>query len=91
MEYIANRLLEIETMDGKEFYDILKGEEHCKKIVSDSDSPNLSASEEKVSENPDENSTSSNDDCVSADFDENEKPKKKKAGRPRKIKDETAE
>ena len=91
LEYIANRLLEIETMDGKEFYDILKGEEHCKKIVSDSDSPNLSVSEEKVSENPDENSASSNDDCVSADFDENEKPKKKKAGRPRKIKDETAE
>ncbi len=91
LEYIANRLLEIETMDGKEFYDILKGEEHCKKIVSDSDSPNLSASEEKVSENPDENSASSSAESASADFDENEKPKKKKAGRPRKIKDETAE
>ncbi len=29
LAYIANRLLEIETMDGKEFYDIIKAEDHC--------------------------------------------------------------
>lgn len=33
LEYIANRLLEIETMDGKEFYEIVKGEEHCRELL----------------------------------------------------------
>jgi len=33
LDYIANRLLEIETMDGKEFYEIIKGEEHCKELA----------------------------------------------------------
>lgn len=32
MEFIANRLLEIETMDGKEFYDIVKAEEHAHEL-----------------------------------------------------------
>ena len=32
LEYIANRLLEIETMDGKEFYEIVKGAQHCAEI-----------------------------------------------------------
>ncbi len=32
LEYIANRLVEIETMDGKEFYEIVKGEQHCKEL-----------------------------------------------------------
>lgn len=32
LEYIANRLKEVETMDGKEFYEIVKGEQHCKEI-----------------------------------------------------------
>lgn len=35
LDYIANRLLEVETMEGKEFYDIIKGEEHCKALGSD--------------------------------------------------------
>ena len=34
LEYIANRLKEVETMDGKEFYEIVKGEQHCKEITS---------------------------------------------------------
>ena len=34
LDYIANRLVEIETMDGKEFYEIVKGEQHCKEITS---------------------------------------------------------
>ena len=32
LDYIAKRLEEIETMDGKEFYDIVKGEQHCKEL-----------------------------------------------------------
>ncbi|MBP5520453.1 MAG: AAA family ATPase, partial [Treponema sp.] len=36
LDYIANRLVEIETMDGKEFYDIVKGEQHCKELSSES-------------------------------------------------------
>lgn len=32
LEYIANRLLEIETMDGKEFEDIIKAEGHAREL-----------------------------------------------------------
>jgi cell division protease FtsH len=32
LEYISNRLKEVETMEGKEFYDIVKGEAHCKQL-----------------------------------------------------------
>ncbi len=35
LEYIANRLVEVETMDGKEFYEIVKGEQHCKELTAD--------------------------------------------------------
>lgn len=35
IEYISNRLMEIETMDGKEFYDIVNGEAHCKEITDE--------------------------------------------------------
>jgi len=38
LDYIANRLVEIETMDGKEFYEIVKGEQHCKEIAENKDS-----------------------------------------------------
>ncbi|MCQ2591606.1 MAG: ATP-dependent zinc metalloprotease FtsH [Treponema sp.] len=34
LDYIAKRLEEIETMEGKEFYDIVKGEQHCKELES---------------------------------------------------------
>ena len=33
LEYIAKRLLEIETMEGKEFEDIIKGERHCLELA----------------------------------------------------------
>ena len=33
LDYIANRLVEIETMDGKEFYEIVKGEQHCAELT----------------------------------------------------------
>lgn len=36
LEYIAVRLQEVETMDGKEFYEIVKGEAHCKEITDNS-------------------------------------------------------
>jgi cell division protease FtsH len=32
LEYIAKRLLEKETMDGKEFEEIVKAEDHCKEL-----------------------------------------------------------
>ncbi len=32
LEFIANRLLEIETMDGKEFYEIIKAQTHCQEL-----------------------------------------------------------
>ena len=48
MEYIANRLLEIETMDGKEFYEIIKAEGHCKDLISEST---------EIEENKSENDT----------------------------------
>ena len=35
LDYVGNRLLEIETMDGKEFYDIVNGEQHCAEIAAD--------------------------------------------------------
>ena len=34
LEYIADRLKDVETMDGKEFYEIVKGEQHCKEITA---------------------------------------------------------
>lgn len=33
LDYIAKRLEEIETMEGKEFYEIVKGEQHCKELT----------------------------------------------------------
>ena len=34
LDYISKRLLEIETMDGKEFYDIIKAEDHCAALIA---------------------------------------------------------
>ena len=39
LEYIGNNLLEKETMDGKEFAEIVKAEIHCAQITADSSSP----------------------------------------------------
>ena len=36
IEYIAKRLLEIETMESKEFEEIIKGEKHCMEITANS-------------------------------------------------------
>ena len=32
IDYIANRLMEVETIEGKEFYEIVNGEKHCKQL-----------------------------------------------------------
>ena len=35
LEYIAKRLLEIETMDAKEFNEIIKGQSHCEELINE--------------------------------------------------------
>ncbi|MCQ2585313.1 MAG: ATP-dependent zinc metalloprotease FtsH [Treponema sp.] len=32
VDYIAKRLIEVETMEGKEFYEIIKAEKHCQEL-----------------------------------------------------------
>jgi cell division protease FtsH len=51
LEYIANRLVEVETMDGKEFYEIVKGEAHCKELTESA------GKKEKTSEKSEEVTT----------------------------------
>jgi cell division protease FtsH len=48
LDYIANRLVEVETMDGKEFYEIVKGEQHCAELTESAGKK--AASDEKKSE-----------------------------------------
>ena len=49
VQYISDRLLELETMDGKEFYDIVKAETHCQELESSA----LKKKESKKSESKD--------------------------------------
>ena len=53
LDYIANRLLEIETMDGKEFYEIVKGEMHCKELTDQSNQAAIEVAE-KTAESSEE-------------------------------------
>ncbi|MBQ9239569.1 MAG: ATP-dependent zinc metalloprotease FtsH [Treponema sp.] len=48
LEYIAKRLLEKETMDAKEFNEILKAEEHCAELTA------IESTEDTVSPSPDD-------------------------------------
>ena len=48
LEYIANRLVEVETMDGKEFYEIVKGEQHCKELTESAGKKESASSESKA-------------------------------------------
>ena len=50
LDYIANRLVEVETMDGKEFYEIVKGEQHCRELEE--------SAVEAISEKPAEETSS---------------------------------
>lgn len=55
LEYIANRLMEVETMEGKEFYDIVNGEKHCRELETagtDAEGADASASPDAASEAP---------------------------------------
>ena len=56
VEYISDRLLEVETMDGKEFYDIVKGEQHCKELEDQS--------KQESSENPSSTEAGSSEDSA---------------------------
>ena len=48
LEYIAKRLLEIETMEGKEFYEIVENAKRCEKLMIEAkDDQNSEKSEEK--------------------------------------------
>ena len=74
LDYIAKRLEEIETMEGKEFYEIVKGEQHCKELTYQSvagleSSENKTAAEEQLKG---EDDISQKDKSASSD-DENKK------------------
>ena len=47
IDYIANRLMEVETIEGKEFYEIVKGEAHCKELTEKAGKKESSSSETK--------------------------------------------
>ena len=49
LEYISNRLIKVETMDSKEFNEIIKAHEHCEEIAANSNS------EEEPAETVEEN------------------------------------
>ena len=51
LDYISNRLLEIETMEGKEFYDIINGEKHCAELAN---AENASAETSTTTDNANE-------------------------------------
>lgn len=54
LEYIAKRLLEIETMEGKEFYEIVENAKRCEKLMIEAkDDQKSEKSEEKNGENRD--------------------------------------
>jgi len=50
LDYIAKRLEEIETMEGKEFYDIVKGEQHCKELTETAGKTESAESEKAAAE-----------------------------------------
>ena len=53
LDYIATRLMEKETMDGKEFAEIIKGEQHCKELSDNSIAEKASKkTKAKVEEKP---------------------------------------
>ena len=57
LDYIANRLVEVETMDGKEFYEIVKGEQHCAELTESAGKKAASDGKSEESEKPIEKKT----------------------------------
>ena len=57
IDYIANRLMEVETIEGKEFYEIVNGESHCLELEEKASTSKKTASKktskttEKTTEN----------------------------------------
>ena len=49
LEYISNRLIEVETMDSKEFNDIIKAHEHCENLVESAASQSETVAENSAS------------------------------------------
>ena len=87
LEYISNRLREVETMEGKEFYDIVKGEAHCKQLeVLALENQEKSESEKSDVKNADTDSTDN-----SAKDGESESAEKPKRTRRKTTKSETNE
>ncbi len=78
LEYIANRLCEVETLDGKEFYEIIKAEGHCAELISNTplslEAPSTETADSKVSDIKEKES-------------KDETPKKKRASRKTKSDD----
>ncbi|MBQ9624428.1 MAG: ATP-dependent zinc metalloprotease FtsH [Treponema sp.] len=50
LEYIANRLIEVETMDSKEFNDIIKAHEHCEDLAAAAVTQEVAQPESKEAE-----------------------------------------
>ncbi len=48
LEYVSERLREKETMDGKEFYDIINGAKHCEELAAPKDENNGSENQAGV-------------------------------------------
>ena len=58
LEYIANRLIEVETMDSKEFNDIIKAHEHCEDLTAAAQAEATSTASESESVAPAQTETS---------------------------------
>ena len=89
LEYISNRLREVETMEGKEFYDIVKGEAHCKQLevlATEKDKQNQKKTKKSDVKNADTDSTDN-----SAKDGESESAEKPKRTRRKTTKSETNE
>ncbi|MBR5400491.1 MAG: ATP-dependent zinc metalloprotease FtsH [Treponema sp.] len=47
IDYIANRLMEVETIEGKEFYEIVNGESHCLELEEKANTKKTTSSRKK--------------------------------------------
>ena len=98
LDYIAQRLELVETMEGKEFYDIVKGEENCKELTAQTNKvieedmevqkPAKKSSGKKSSSKTDKKDDKADDDKVSDDKSSDEKPKKARKSRKTEAKTE---
>jgi cell division protease FtsH len=71
LEYISNRLIEVETMDSKEFNDIIKAHEHCENLTASAQTESAEAASQAESENAAEAQSETTVEPVEADNSEN--------------------